>query len=227
METDIDIEATGVNFSVAKQLDVRARTHKALLQIAANITPGMVEEDAAAMARDVLGTMDMRKGWHRVIVRFGPNTTKDFEAKSEPGVILGEHDIFFIDIGPIYGDTEGDAGETFVFGDDPEHHKAKHDVRALWDDVRNLWRDKGLTGPELYEYAIKSAGDRGWQLNLDLSGHRLSEFPHEAHYDGSLADADLYPKPNLWVLEMAIRHPTRQFGAFYEDLLLDDQSFDD
>jgi hypothetical protein len=27
------------------------------------------------------------------------------------------------------------------------------------------------------------------------------------------------------VLEMAIRHPTRQFGAFYEDLLLDDQSF--
>ena len=43
----------------------------------------------------------------------------------------------------------------------------------------------------------------------------------------ALADADLYPKPNLWVLEMAIRHPTRQFGAFYEDLLLDDQSFDD
>jgi len=160
-------------------------------------------------------------------VRFGPNTTKDFEAKSEPGVVLGEQDIFFIDIGPIYGDTEGDAGETFVFGDDPEHHKAKHDVGALWDDVRNLWRDKGLTGPELYEYAIKSADERGWQLNLDLSGHRLSEFPHEAHYDGSLADADLYPKPNLWVLEMAIRHPTRQFGAFYEDLLLDDQSFDD
>jgi methionyl aminopeptidase len=129
METSIDIEATGANFSVAKQLDVRARTHKALRQIAANITPGMVEEDAAAMAREVLGTMDMRKGWHRVIVRFGPNTTKDFMAKSEPGIVLGEQDIFFIDIGPVYGDTEGDAGETFVFGDDPEHHKAKHDVR--------------------------------------------------------------------------------------------------
>jgi hypothetical protein len=24
---------------------------------------------------------------------------------------------------------------------------------------------------------------------------------------------------------MAIRHPTRPFGAFYEDLLLEDQSF--
>jgi methionyl aminopeptidase len=227
MTTHLDLEATGANFSVAKQLDVRARTHTALRQIAANIKPGMVEEDAAAMARDVLGSMSMRKGWHRVIVRFGPNTTKDFMAKSEPGVVLGEQDIFFIDIGPVYEDTEGDAGETFVFGDDPEHHKAKADVRALWDDVRNLWREQGLTGSALYDYAITSARERGWELNLDLSGHRLSEFPHEAHYDGSLADADLVPKANLWVLEMAIRHPTRQFGAFYEDLLLEDQSFAD
>jgi len=225
MTTSIDIEATGANFSVEKQLDVRARTHTALLEIAANIRPGMVEEDAAAMARELLGTMGMRKGWHRVIVRFGPNTTKDFMAKSEPGIVLGEQDIFFIDIGPLYGDTEGDAGETFVFGEDPEHLKAKQDVRALWQDVRDLWFEKGLTGPELYEYAVTSAAERGWRLNLDLSGHRLSEFPHEAHYDGSLADANLRPKPNLWVLEMAIAHPARNFGAFYEDLLLADQSF--
>ena len=45
-------------------------------------------------------------------------------ADSEPGVVLGEHDIFFLDIGPVYGGTEGDAGDTFVFGDDAEHHKA-------------------------------------------------------------------------------------------------------
>ncbi len=227
MTTSIDIEAAGPNFSVEKQLDVRARTHKALRQVAANIKPGMVEEDAVAMARQVLGTMGMRKGWHRVIVRFGPNTTKDFLAESEPGIVLGEQDIFFIDIGPVYGDTEGDAGETFVFGDDSEHLKAKHDVRALWQDVRDLWFEKGLTGPELYEYAGTSAAERGWRLNLDLSGHRLSEFPHEAHYDGSLAEAKLHPKPNLWVLEMAIAHPARNFGAFYEDLLLEDQSFDE
>jgi Xaa-Pro aminopeptidase len=227
MTTSIDIEAAGPNFSVEKQLDVRARTHKALRDIAANIKPGMVEEDAVTMARQVLGTMGMRKGWHRVIVRFGPNTTKDFLAESEPGIVLGEQDIFFIDIGPVYGDTEGDAGETFVFGEDPEHLKAKHDVRALWQDVRDLWFEKGLTGPELYEYAGTSAAERGWRLNLDLSGHRLSEFPHEAHYAGSLADAKLRPKPNLWVLEMAIAHPTRNFGAFYEDLLLENQSFEE
>jgi hypothetical protein len=84
--------------------------------------------------------MGMRKGWHRVIVRFGPNTTRDFMADSEPGVVLGERDIFFLDIGP-------------------------------------------------------------------------------------LADADIRPNPNLCLLEMAIRYPTRKFGAFYEDLPLEDQSF--
>jgi Xaa-Pro aminopeptidase len=224
MTTTTDIEAIGEAFSVERQLDVRARTHKALNTIAARIQPGMVEEDAVAMAREVLGEMGMRKGWHRVIVRFGPNTTKDFMADSEPGVVLGDSDIFFIDIGPVYEGTEGDAGETFVFGDDAEHHRAKQDVRALWDEVRGLWFEQGLTGPALYEHAEKAAAERGWRLNLDLSGHRLSEFPHEAHYDGSLADADLCPKPNLWVLEMAIAHPERKFGAFYEDILLEDQS---
>jgi methionyl aminopeptidase len=227
MTTNIDIEAIGQNFSVEKQLDVRARTHTALSAIAANITPGMVEEDAVAMARQLLGTMGMRKGWHRVIVRFGPNTTKDFLAESEPGIVLGEQDIFFIDIGPVYGDTEGDAGETFVFGDDPEHHRAKRDVRAIWDEVRNLWFEAGLSGSDLYEFAGKAAADRGWVLNLDLSGHRLSEFPHEAYYDGSMAAVDLKPKANLWVLEIAIAHPSRNFGAFYEDILLEDQSFSD
>jgi Xaa-Pro aminopeptidase len=185
----------------------------------------MVEEDATAMARDLLGTMDMRKGWHRVIVRFGPNTTKDFDAKSESGVVLGAHDIFFIDIGPNYQGIEGDAGETFVFGDNPEHHRAKADVRILWDEVRDAWFRDGISGRELYDLAGKAALARGWQLNLDLSGHRLSDFPHEAIYAGPLAEIDFRPKPNLWVLEMAIAHPDGTFGAFYEDLLLDDQSF--
>jgi len=29
----------------------------------------------------------------------------------------------------------------------------------------------------------------------------------------------------LWVLEIAVAHPHKSFGAFYEDLLLEDQSF--
>ena len=146
MTTEIDYEATGPNYAAEKLLDVRERVHQAIAAISSKITPGMVEEDAVAMAREILGEMGMRKGWHRVIVRFGPNTTKDFMADSEPGVVLGEEDIFFLDIGPVYGDTEGDAGQTFVFGDDAEHHKAARDVRALWDDVREQWFTEDVIG---------------------------------------------------------------------------------
>jgi Xaa-Pro aminopeptidase len=219
------LEGTGAQFSLEQLMAVRARTRTAVGMIADKVQVGMVEEDARATARDVLSGLGMRRGWHHVIVRFGPNTTKDFMARSEPGVVLGPDDIYFVDIGPIYEDCEGDAGDTFVFGGNPDHHRAKRDVRAIWDQVRGAWFSTGASGHELYDLATTAAESRGWKLNLDLSGHRLSDFPHSAHYDGSLADVAFHPSPNLWVLEIAIVHPERPFGAFYEDLLLEDQSF--
>src|ERR1700722_1193353 len=175
------LEATGERFAVEPFLEMRQRTRRAVNDIASRVKVGMVEEDARAMARDVLSDQGMRKGWHHIIVRFGPNTTKDFMEPSDKGIVLGSDDIFFLDIGPVYDDTEGDAGQTFVFGDDPEHHKAARDVRALWDDVREQWFAHSLTGPALYDYAVARARELGWELNLDLSGHRLGDFPHEAH----------------------------------------------
>lgn len=222
MET---IEATGATFSIEKLLYVRARTRRAVHMIADKVKVGMAEEEAKDVARGVLTSLGMRRGWHHIIVRCGSNTTKDFMARSEPGVVLQENDIFFVDIGPIFEGCEGDAGDTFVFGDNADHHRAKRDVRTIWDDVRRVWFDEGATGQELYHYAGEAAGRLGWNLNLDLSGHRLAEFPHSAHYDGSLADVGFRPTPNLWVLEIAIAHPDGGFGAFYEDLLLEDQSF--
>jgi methionyl aminopeptidase len=220
-----ELEGTGEKFSVEELMHVRARTRKAVHLIADGVAVGMVEEEAKAMARVILGNLGMRRGWHHIIVRFGTNTTKDFMEKSEKGVVLGTDDIFFVDIGPIYGDTEGDAGDTFVVGDNPEHHRAKREVRLIWDEVRDKWHREGTTGKELYEFATETAAGYGWKLNLDLSGHRLSDFPHSAHYDGPLAEVAFRPNPNLWVLEIAIIHPNGEFGAFYEDLLLEDQSF--
>jgi methionyl aminopeptidase len=220
------LEATGDKFSVQPFLEMRQRTRRAVNDIASRVKVGMVEEDARAMARDVLADGGMRKGWHHIIVRFGPNTTKDFMEPSDKGVVLGSDDIFFVDIGPVHGDHEGDGGDTFVFGSDPDHHRAKADVRVIWDDVRDRWFRDGLTGRELYDYAEKKCADKGWRLNRDLSGHRLSEFPHSVHYDGAMATVDFRPAPLLWVLEIAIIHPERKFGAFYEDLLLENQSFD-
>jgi Xaa-Pro aminopeptidase len=205
---------------------MRRRTRRAVNDIASRVKVGMVEEDARAMARDVLSDGGMKKGWHHIIVRFGPNTTKDFMEPSDKGVVLGSDDIFFVDIGPVDGDHEGDGGDTFVFGSDPDHHRAKSDVKVIWDAVRDRWFRDGLSGRELYDYAEKTCAEKGWRLNRDLSGHRLSEFPHSVHYDGAMAAVDFRPSPLLWVLEIAIIHPTRKFGAFYEDLLLESQAFD-
>jgi methionyl aminopeptidase len=170
------IEATGNLFELDGFMAVRARTRRAVHGIAEQISPGMSEEEAKEIARSILASLEMRRGWHHIIVRCGSNTTKDFMERSEPGVVLQEKDIFFIDIGPVYGDFEGDAGDTFVFGDDPLHVKAKEDVREIWEMVRAKWFAEHITGVELYQFAIKTSQDLGWKLNMDLSGHRLSEY---------------------------------------------------
>ena len=219
------LEAVGPKFTTEQMLFVRDRTRDALRTIAAQITPGMVEEDAVEMAKDVLSSLDMLQGWHGVFVRFGSNTLKTFGADSEPGIVLGSDDIFFLDIGPVWQQWEGDSGETFVVGADEEMKRAKADVETLFHAVRRKWLSDGSTGQELYVFAVSEAERMGWELNMDLSGHRLSDFPHAAIYDGPLADIDFKPAPLIWVLEIHLRHPKRNFGAFYEDMLLGDDYF--
>jgi len=221
-----ELENVGEAFVVETMLAVRNKTRAAIHKIAAAVKPGMVEEDAVAMAHEILAAHDMRRGWHDVYVRFGTNTTKTFGADSDPGIVLGDDDIFFIDIGPVWEQWEGDGGDTFVTGNDASMAKIAHDARALFHLVRNKWQTEKATGAALYDYAIAQAQRLGWELNMDLSGHRLSEFPHAAHYDGPLADIDFCPAALIWVLEIHIRHPEKNYGAFFEDMLLNDSYFE-
>jgi hypothetical protein len=112
-----------------------------------------------------------------------------------------------------------------VVGADPEMARCAADARALFHVVRRKWVAEGLTGRVLYAYAVDEARRMGWELNMDLSGHRISDFPHAVIYDGPLAEVDFRPSPDLWVLEIHIRHPTKAYGGFFEDMLLDDSYF--
>jgi Xaa-Pro aminopeptidase len=215
------LEKTGAGFSFEALMNARKSTKEAIALIAKKISPGMLEEDARQMAKEVLEQLGSSKGWHKILVRFGPNTIKNFEEPSERGVRLGENDIFFIDIGPVWGDTEGDGGETFVVGGgDPEMARCAQDTKRIFHIVREKWLSSGMTGKELYDFAEQTTAALGWVLNMELTGHRLSEFPHSAYYDGTLAAVSIRPSPNLWVLEVQIKHPEKPFGAFFEDLLL-------
>ena len=137
-----------------------------------------------------------------------------------PDRVLAANDIFYIDIGPVFEKWEGDGGDTFVLGDDPDMHAAKRDVRKVFDLVQAKWRDAGLAGRALYDFASDTAQSLGWQLYLEIAGHRLADFPHKAFHSGTLREFEHAPLSDLWVLEIQIRHPRRPFGAFYEDLLL-------
>lgn len=225
LDKQSQLEAVGPAFIKDKMLEMRAKTRGTIHAIAAACKPGMVEEDAVAMAKDLLVAGDMVRGWHDVYVRFGANTLKTFGAASDPGIVLKEDDIFFIDIGPVWGEFEGDGGDTFTVGSAPDMAKCAADAKKLFHIVRKKWETTGMSGRELYEFATEEAKALGWELNLDLSGHRLSDFPHAAIYDGPMAEVDFKPSPLVWVLEIHIRHPTDGYGAFFEDMLLDDSYF--
>jgi len=218
------LERVGAHYDREQMLKVRTMTRAAMDLIARAVKPGMLEEDAVAEGRRILKDMGLLRGWHGVKVRFGPNTLKVFSAPSVLGIMLQENDIFFVDIGPVWQRWEGDAGNTYVVGTDTDMHNCKRDARVLFDRVRARWRADSLTGRGLYDFASAEARALGWELNLDTSGHRLADFPHAALYAGSLSAVNFAPTTGLWVLEIQIRHPERQFGAFYEDLLLDQDS---
>lgn len=214
-------EACGPRYDHLMMLEARRRSLEALRRVASRIAPGMTEENAVALMRDELRAGGMVRGWHAIKVRFGVNTLLTFRQPAQPGVVLGDDDVFFLDIGPVWRHWEADLGETFAVGGDPEMHRIAHDVKAVFDVVQARWQRDRLTGEALYRVAVEEAGERGWLLNLEMTGHRVSEFPHAAQYDGALIDQRFVPAPGLWILEIQIRHPTRPFGAFFEDLLLD------
>jgi len=221
-----DAERVGHSFSEDGMLAARRFTRTAIQKIAEGVRPGMVEEDAVAFAKRVLAGMALHATWHPVRVRFGPNTTKAMKQPSTPGVVLKENDIFFVDIAPRYEAWEGDGGASFVVGHDLQLERCARNAEELFHEVRAAWRRHDWTGARLYEYADQRARQMGWELNFDLPGHRLSDFPHAAIHTGSLAQAAFSPSPMRWVLEIHLRDQERRFGAFFEDLLLEDRLYD-
>jgi Xaa-Pro aminopeptidase len=215
-----ELERNKEGFSQDFFFKIRAKTRNAVHLIAERIQVGMLEEEANQLAISTLQELGTRQGWHAPYVRFGSNTIKSYGVASEPGVRLGKDDIYFIDIGPVFSSYEGDAGETFVTGKNTEMRRCSQDVKQLFDIVAQKWKSSEISGQELYQFALATATEMGWVLNLDLSGHRLADFPHDVYYDGSLAAIPFHPSPKLWVLEIQIRHPEKPFGAFYEDLLI-------
>jgi len=212
-------EATGANYALDLMKYAQARTWEAVDAIAAAIRPGMTETEATRLGKQILGELGMERIWHPLLVRFGANTLKGFNQRSDGDPLLGENDIFFIDMGIVWKGHEGDAGATFTVGDDAEMIACAAAAKTLYRQVEAHWRAGGCSGVELYDFAHRQAEAMGWKLNLDIKGHRVSDFPHAIYRAGDLGDFAGQPGGGLWILEIQIAHPSKPYGAFYEDLL--------
>jgi Xaa-Pro aminopeptidase len=213
-------EAVGQAFDPALMLRARERSWAALRGIHERMRPGISEDEARAEAAQVFAALGMERLWHPVVIRIGENTTKTFRERSNPDVRLGEDDIYFIDLGLVFDGHEGDVGETFVTGSDPGRSACAAAARTLFDQVASAWRSQGLSGEALYAFAGARAQAMGWRLNHAIKGHRVSDFPHAIYKAGDLGTLERPPASGLWILEIQIAHPTEPYGAFYEDLLV-------
>jgi Xaa-Pro aminopeptidase len=214
-------ESVGEFFQVDLLRTARDKTLEIILEVARQMKMGMSEQNAKDLIQAVQTQKGAPKSWHPPQIRFAENTLLSFGKKGlSENVVLKENDIFFFDIGPIFENHEGDVGRTFSIGNDPEIAKCCRDVEEIWHQVREHWRSTGSTGAELYAFAETCARSSGWLLSLEkANGHRIADFPHIARLRGSIEEFDQKPAPNRWILEIQIRHATRSFGAFYEDLL--------
>lgn len=216
----ITSESVGENFQTTLLEMARDKTLLVINKTAQRIRPGMSEREARSLLQEIQTQEGAAKSWHPAQIRFGSNTLLPFGQKGDDDISLKDNDIFFLDIGPIFSGHEGDVGRTFYVGMDADMKRCCDDVEAIWHEVREHWRNRSASGEQLYRFANEAATLRGWVLSLQkANGHRIADFPHAARQRGSIESFSQKPAANRWILEIQIRHPTRPFGAFYEDLL--------
>jgi Xaa-Pro aminopeptidase len=213
-------QAVGSRYVLDSMKFAREKTFEVVNRLGEIVRPGMLESEATEECKKLLGELGMERIWHPILVRFGENTLKKFNERSDGDPRLNDDDIFFIDLGVVWEGHEGDSGATFVVGNDAEMKACADAAKTVFDDVERHWRTTGAGGKALYDYAGERATELGWRLNLDIKGHRVSDFPHAIYKAGKLGDFDACPDAGLWILEIQLAHPTRPFGSFYEDLLV-------
>lgn len=213
-------ESVGDKFQQNLLVQARNKTLEVIECAFEKVKPGMSEAEMLGEIVKIQKQLGLDKSWHAPQIRFGENTIQPYGKPGIKTITLKENDILFLDLGLVYQDHEGDVGRAYHIGDDEDMKRCCEDVKTLWHLVRDRWSESGLSGQELYDFASQKAEEMGWVLNFQkANGHRISDFPHAAKMRNSIQACDFKPQENRWILEIQIIHPSKQFGAFYEDLL--------
>lgn len=202
------------------------------IETAGLIAPGRteraVEQDIHALAERDFG---IERHWHKRIVRAGLNTLA-IAGDNPPIRTIGDDDMVFLDLGPVFEQWEADVGRSYAVGADPAKHALCRELPIQFEAVRaHFDAHPDITGEALYAFAIDSAERAGWHFGGAIAGHIVSEFPH-ARLPGAkqrnhvspanpdrMRDPDPLGRTRYWILEIHLVSPDRTFGGFYERLL--------
>lgn len=212
----------GEKFDLQKLFRARDVARDLTYELSSLITPGMTEDEAHVLYKELSHKHGVEKQWHLPKLRFGPNTLKNFRDPSDP-YILQEEDIFFLDIGPVIYGHEADYGETFNLGSSHELKYLANASKKIFYEVQVFWKERRLTGAPLYEFARSKAEALGLYLNMGSDGHRIGDFPHHIHFRGGLVECEEDVVPNAWILEIHLWDQERKIGSFFEDILTDQE----
>jgi Xaa-Pro dipeptidase len=196
------------------------------------IRPGVAEtkinDDIYALAEKMYG---ISRYWHKRIVRAGRNTLAPYD-ENPPDLTVGEDDIVFLDLGPVFEEWEADFGRTFVVGNDPLKHKLRRDIEEAFAKGKQYFHEHPkITAAELYGFAQGLAEQAGWEYGGPIAGHLIGVFPHEkisgdkitlyVHpgNNNQMKTLDASGRKRHWILEIHFVDRAREIGGFYEELL--------
>jgi Xaa-Pro aminopeptidase len=196
------------------------------------IRPGITESglnaEIYALAQELYG---IKTYWHKRIVRAGKNTLLPY-AENPPDHTIGEDDILFLDLGPVFEQWEADFGRTFVVGSDLLKLKMRDDVESAFAEGKQYFKDHAdITSREFFHYVESLAAKYNWEFGGPIAGHLIGQFPHERIADDKVT-LYVHPKSDLpmrsldeeglqrhWILEIHFVDKEREIGGFYEELL--------
>jgi Xaa-Pro dipeptidase len=232
---DLDTAATDERHRLTRLVEAE-RKALALLDaiedaefIAAGRTEREVEKDIYALAAARFG---VEKHWHKRIVRCGANTLAT-AGDNPPVLTIGDDDMVFLDLGPVFDEWEADVGRSYAIGDDPQKHALCRELPIQFDILaRHFRNDHDVTGADLYALACDSAAQSGWRFGGEIAGHIVGEFPHarlpgrkqHGHISPEnptrMRETDGFGRARHWILEIHLVAPDGRFGGFYERLML-------
>ena len=196
------------------------------------VVPGKTERELSDEIRDLANTLfDVRRFWHKRVVRAGVNTIEPYRA-NPPDLTIQDDDIVFFDFGPLFDQWEADVGRTYVLGDDPLKHRVADDLPRLWHAghahftsypghhrrgaVRLRPRPDHPGGLGTRSDARRPPRRRVPPREDQRRRHRLL---HHRRQRPPMRRPDAAGHPCHWILEIHLIEPSGRFGGFYEQLL--------